>query len=76
MHNRLRYLTNLLLFFLAVYAAMYGVTYAYLLHHLANIAAAWLVVLHFSASGFSLSNLVKLLEGEEFTGPGDIKKRP
>ncbi|KAK8223309.1 PGAP1-like protein-domain-containing protein [Phyllosticta capitalensis] len=51
--NRIRYLTNALLFTLAAYAAIYGVTYAYLLHHLANILCAWLVAIHLSSTSFS-----------------------
>ncbi|KAK8172760.1 GPI inositol-deacylase-like protein [Phyllosticta citrichinensis] len=51
--NRIRYLTNALLFTLAGYAAIYGVTYAYLLHHLANILCAWLVAIHLSSTSFS-----------------------
>jgi glycosylphosphatidylinositol deacylase len=74
--NRLRYVTNLLFFFLAVYAGVYGVTYAYLLHHLVNIVAAWLVAIYFSTSGFSLSGFTRLLEGEDYNGEGDVKKRP
>jgi hypothetical protein len=71
---RIRYLTNLLLFAIAVYAAVYGVTYAYVLHHLANMLCAWFVVLHLSNSSFSLSRLNVMLEG---AGPdGHVKKRP
>ncbi|KAK7523445.1 GPI inositol-deacylase-like protein [Phyllosticta citriasiana] len=51
--NRIRYVTNVLLFILAAYAAIYGVTYAYLLHHLANILCAWLVAIHLSSTSFS-----------------------
>ncbi|KIW25327.1 uncharacterized protein PV07_08514 [Cladophialophora immunda] len=43
-----RWATNLLFFVLAVYAALYGMTYAYRLHYIANIIALWLVLLHFS----------------------------
>lgn len=42
-------LTNIMLFCLAVYAAVYGVTFAYLLHWLVNIVCAWLMLLHASA---------------------------
>lgn len=73
---RLRYVTNTLFFSLSVYAAVYGVTYAYLLHHLVNIVAAWLVAIYFSTSGFSLSGFTRLLEGEDYNGEGDVKKRP
>ncbi|KAL8800069.1 MAG: hypothetical protein Q9182_005435 [Xanthomendoza sp. 2 TL-2023] len=68
---RLTYVTNILFFTLAVYAAVYGVTYAYLLHHIVNGVAAWLVALHFSGSDLSLSGLTRILEGD-----GDMKKRP
>jgi hypothetical protein len=43
-----RWATNVLFFTLAVYAAVYGMTYAYRLHYIANIIALWLVLLHFS----------------------------
>lgn len=69
-----RYITNLLFLFLAVYAAAYGVTYAYLLHQLVNVVSAWLVAIHFSGSDLSLSGLTRILEGEEASG--DVKKRP
>ncbi|KAI9830933.1 MAG: hypothetical protein M1819_005315 [Sarea resinae] len=72
--SRLRLITNVLLFVLALYAALYGVTYAYLLHHLVNAVAAWLVTVHFSASLadssaasdtplFSLAGLSQILDG-------------
>ena len=61
-------------FFLALYAAVYGVTYAYLLHHLVNVVAAWLVAIHFSGHSFSLSSLSQILEVGD--GEGDVKKRP
>lgn len=73
--NSFRYITNLLFFFLAVYAAAYGVTYAYLLHHVVNFISAWLVVIHFSTSGFSLSSLTQILEDDE-SDDGLVKKRP
>jgi glycosylphosphatidylinositol deacylase len=39
--------TNGMLFAVGAYAAVYGVTYAYVLHHLANVLCAWLVVVHY-----------------------------
>lgn len=42
-----RALTNVLLFGMAAYTAMCGVTYAFVLHHLANVVCAWLVLIHF-----------------------------
>lgn len=43
--------TNGLLLTIVLYATCYGVTYAYVLHQLANILCAWLVALHFFFSG-------------------------
>jgi len=67
-------LTNVFLFSIGAYAAVYGVTYAYVLHYLANILCAWLVAIHFDV--FSLS--AKSFRG--VTAPldmeSDIKKRP
>jgi len=62
---------------LAVCAAVYGVTYAYLLHHLANFVAAWLVLVHCSDTDLSFSGLSQMLEGDADSLDGsDIKKRP
>jgi len=47
--QKLKWTTNLLFFALAVYAAVYGMTFAYRLHYIANIIALWLVLIHFSA---------------------------
>jgi glycosylphosphatidylinositol deacylase len=65
-----------------VYAAFYGVSYAYLLHHFVNVVALWLVLIHFSTSGFSLRSLKnRVMEGEDFgaeraTAGGHVKKMP
>ncbi|EDN07322.1 conserved hypothetical protein [Histoplasma mississippiense (nom. inval.)] len=80
--SRLRHVTSALFIILAGYAALYGVTYAYLLHHIANIVTAWLVGVHFASSGFSLRSLNQAFEGSSFgeDGPpgtnGNIKKLP
>jgi len=50
--GKARLVTNVLLFGLALVAAVYGVTYAYLLHQLVNGLAAWLVIVHFCADGW------------------------
>ena len=71
---RARYITSVLLFFLAMYAGIYGVTYAYRLHHFVNFVCAWLVGIHFSTSGVSLSGLTQMLKGED--GGSRVKKRP
>ncbi|KAK5175490.1 GPI inositol deacylase [Saxophila tyrrhenica] len=49
--SRIRFLTNTLTFALALYAAIYGVTYAYRLHYIVNALCAWLFVLHCSDGG-------------------------
>ncbi|KAK4990079.1 GPI inositol deacylase [Elasticomyces elasticus] len=69
MTGRTRHVTNLLLLGLAFYAAVWGVTYAYRLHHIVNGLCAWLVVLHLMSDGV-LRRLKAWVEG------GHIKKRP
>jgi GPI inositol-deacylase len=77
MSNQVKWITNILFFVLAVYAAVYGVTYAYRLHYLANIVALWLVILHFSVKpGFSFSGMGSLFEAENDLETADVKKRP
>jgi glycosylphosphatidylinositol deacylase len=66
--------TNALLFSIAAYAAVYGVSYAYVMHHLANILCAWLVALHFDASNLSTARVRGVLDA---VAPGvQTKKRP
>jgi len=77
MINPIKWVTNVLFFVLAVYAAVYGVTYAYRLHYLANIVALWLVVLHFSVrSGGFFNSVGSLFESENDIETADGKKRP
>lgn len=61
--NRLRHVTSILLFAVAVYAAIYGVSCGYMIHHLANITAAWLVVVHSTADSGSWTGWSTLFEG-------------
>jgi glycosylphosphatidylinositol deacylase len=83
--NRARFVTNILTFLSALYAAIYGVTYAYRLHHLLNLLAAWLFAVHigFQPGSAALSKLT----GTEVTSPArlsidedavgrDVKKIP
>ncbi|KAL6719901.1 GPI inositol deacylase [Lecanora helva] len=75
-----RFVTSALFFIVAVYAAVYGVTYAYALHHLVNFVCVWLLAVHFSGSEVSLDGLRQVLEGvggvgEEVDNRG-AKKRP
>ena len=65
------YLTNILMFSLALYAAIYGVTYAYRLHYLVNALCAWLFLIHLSNGPLSLAKLSQYMPGS-----GHTKKRP
>lgn len=70
--SSLRIVTNLLLFALAIYAAVYGVTYAYVLHQLVNGLCAWLAIIHFSNSPISPARLSEV----SWRSQGHVKKRP
>lgn len=72
--SRFCFLTNVFLFSIAAYAAVYGVTYAYVLHHLANILCAWLVAIHFDASSLSVESISNMLETMD--PDSETKKRP
>ena len=69
--SRLRHLTSIFFFCIAIYAAVYGVTYAYMLHYLVNFVAAWLVAIHSSTSTWTLSSLGSMFEPDG----NDIRKR-
>lgn len=78
-NRRVKHVTYMILFCLAGYSAVYGVTFAYLLHHVANIFSAWLVVLYLVSGGFSIRRIFRILEGEDNTGlsaDGKHKKKP
>ena len=62
--GRFKHFTSVLLFGIAVYAGVYGVSCAYNLHHLVNLVAAWLVVVHSTPGSWSLSGLSNLYEGD------------
>jgi len=66
---RIRTVTQLCLFALAACAALYGVSYAYYLHHVVNIFCAWLVVVH-------LSTLLEDPKEPAHSPSGKILKRP
>jgi glycosylphosphatidylinositol deacylase len=74
--SRLRHLTSLFFFFIAVYAAIYGVTYAYMLHYLVNFAAAWLVAIHSSTNSWSLSGLSVIFEPDNLESARKRGKTP
>lgn len=62
--SRLRHLTSVLLFVIAIYAAVYGVSHAYMLHYLVNIVAAWLVAVHSTADSFSLAKMRTMFDND------------
>ena len=68
--NRLKHVTSVLLFGIAVYAAVYGVSYAYRLHNLANLVAFWLAILHSASDSWSLAEISHLYAGNA----GDRKR--
>ena len=74
--SRARHITSILFFILAVYAAVYGVTYAYALHHIVNLVCAWLVAVHLYSSEVSLQGLSHILEGIDDGNERGGKKRP
>ena len=78
--SRLKHVTYFLFLSIAVYAAVYGVSYAYLLHHLANVLAAWMVGIYFFSEGFPVGKLWCMLEGDETSlepyGGNHVKKKP
>lgn len=68
--SRLKHVTSALLFGIAVYAAVYGVSYAYRLHYLANLVAFWLAILHSASDSWSLAEISHLYAGDA----GDRKR--
>jgi glycosylphosphatidylinositol deacylase len=71
---RVSFFTNILLFSIGAYAAVYGVTYAFVLHHLANILCAWLVAIHFDPSTWPLKRASSPIESR--SPHSKTKKRP
>ncbi|KAI1099900.1 PGAP1-domain-containing protein [Jackrogersella minutella] len=62
--SRLRHLTNIIFFGIAIYAAIYGVSHAYMLHYLVNLVAAWLVAIHSTSDSWTLAGISSMFEGE------------
>ncbi|KAJ6132672.1 hypothetical protein N7471_007887 [Penicillium samsonianum] len=77
--TRFRHVTSMILFVIAIYSAIYGVSYAYLLHHLANLLAAWFVGIYLFGNNFSPRRLWRIIDGDEppsETGSSHVKKKP
>jgi GPI inositol-deacylase len=70
---RLRFVTNILFLGLASYAALYGVTYAYRLHHFVNFVVGWLVIVHFSTAPPTVAGLIELFN-EDVDDDGSRKR--
>ena len=77
-NNPFRHVTNVAFFALACYAAVYGVSFAYMLHHFVNGVCAWLVGVHvFGAGGVNLRRFKGMLDGHgEVDEECVIKKQP
>ncbi|KAL9056957.1 MAG: hypothetical protein Q9162_002623 [Coniocarpon cinnabarinum] len=71
--SRVRQFTRILFFALSIYAAVYGVTYAYLLHHIVNIICAWLSALHASNSSMASWPIRRFLGGSAESKSGAAK---
>ncbi|KAG9257548.1 PGAP1-like protein-domain-containing protein [Emericellopsis atlantica] len=71
----LRHVTSILLFATAVAAAIYGVSHAYMLHHLVNIIALWLVIVHATGDSWSLTGVGAIFDGNASEGR-QVKKTP
>lgn len=73
--NRLQYVTTALFIGTALYAGVYGVSYAYRLHHIVHIVSTWLVLIYL-ASGASSLCWVKTVLREQMAGDQKRGKTP
>ncbi|KAJ5908230.1 hypothetical protein N7495_000912 [Penicillium taxi] len=77
--TRFKHVTSIILFVIAIYSAVYGVTYAYVLHHLANLLSAWFVGIYLVGNNFSPRRLWHIIDGDEIpseSGSHHVKKQP
>jgi glycosylphosphatidylinositol deacylase len=74
MQSQLRYVTFGILLVLAMYAALYGVSFAYTLHQVANIFCAWLVLVLWFTGSWELEKMI----GDVVSGTEESRneKRP
>jgi GPI inositol-deacylase len=61
--SQLRHVTSILLFGVAICAAVYGVSHAYILHFLVNLVVAWLVIVHSTQESWSFTGLSTVFSG-------------
>ncbi|KAF1811670.1 GPI inositol-deacylase-like protein [Eremomyces bilateralis CBS 781.70] len=74
--SRLSLVTSALLFSLALFAAIYGVSFAYMLHHIVNLLCAWLALVHFAATDCSRQGVNRLFGTTLNVANGPVKERP
>lgn len=75
--TRIRHVSNVLLLILSGTSAIYGVTYAYLLHQIANVVCGWLTLLHLSSFAVGLYGPPRVLGGlTGETKPAHREKQP
>lgn len=55
--SRFRHFTSVLLFGISICAVVYGVSYAYMLHHMVNLVVAWLVLVHSTSDSWLVTGL-------------------
>lgn len=74
------------MFCFAIFAAAYGVTYAYKMHYAVNGLCFWLFLIHLSTGPVSLASLAQYVSGDHAanaessashpTTTSKVKKRP
>lgn len=57
-----RHLNSVLFFGFAVYSAVYGITYAYVLHFIVNFVFVWLIIVHLKGHTFSLKGFTQAFD--------------
>jgi hypothetical protein len=74
LQSRIRYVTASILFLLGFYAAIYGVSYAYALHQVADLFCGWLVVVLWFTGSWELDKVLGTAAASNDDGRN--KKRP
>ena len=74
LRGRASYVTSGMLLFISGYAAIYGISFAYQLHHLVNLFATWLVAVYLYPGGLSFTGISEMLNDSE-SGEGKERKQ-
>lgn len=69
--GRLRHITPALCIGTAFYAGIYGISYAYRLHHLVHLISTWLVLIYLTSGSWSLTSLSAVFDDDAI----DARKR-